>query len=124
MKSRRDPATRCTSANEDWNEALIEVLTDAFELTEHEVLRNRVLVAEQGEIAIAIRRLRWPGIWLLLSPLWLVWAFVSFNAGVSSGTFLGLVLTVLCALAITRYWAPLSLPKSAPVFSTLAAPEP
>jgi AcrR family transcriptional regulator len=43
---------RITSTHEDWNEALIELLTDAFELTEHEVLRNRVLVAEQGLIGI------------------------------------------------------------------------
>jgi AcrR family transcriptional regulator len=48
----QDRFERITSANEDWNEALIEVLTDAFELTEHEVLRNRVLVAEQGLIGI------------------------------------------------------------------------
>src|SRR5438132_7399526 len=43
----QDRFDRITSAHEDWNEALSELLTDAFELTEHEVLRNRVLVAEQ-----------------------------------------------------------------------------
>jgi AcrR family transcriptional regulator len=48
----QDRFDRITSAHEDWNEALSELLTDAFELTEHEVLRNRVLVAEQGLIGI------------------------------------------------------------------------
>ena len=41
---------RITSANDDWNEALVALLVDAFDLTEEEVLRNRVLVAEQGLI--------------------------------------------------------------------------
>ena len=48
----QDRFDRITAANEDWNAALVELLTDAFELTEHEVLRNRVLVAEQGLIGI------------------------------------------------------------------------
>ena len=34
--------------NEDFKEALKAVLNSAFELTDHEVLRNRVLVAEQS----------------------------------------------------------------------------
>jgi AcrR family transcriptional regulator len=39
---------RVTAEHEDFTEALTAVLTAAFELTEHEVLRNRVLVAEQS----------------------------------------------------------------------------
>jgi TetR/AcrR family transcriptional regulator, cholesterol catabolism regulator len=43
---------RITAANDDWNDALVELLVDAFNLTEQEVLRNRVLMAEQGLIGI------------------------------------------------------------------------
>jgi AcrR family transcriptional regulator len=43
---------RITAEQESWPEALVALLEDAFELTEHEVLRNRVLMAEQGLIAI------------------------------------------------------------------------
>jgi AcrR family transcriptional regulator len=43
---------RITAAHDDWNEALVELLVDAFDLTEQEVLRNRVLMAEQGLIGI------------------------------------------------------------------------
>ena len=34
--------------HDDFEEALVAVLNAAFDLTEHEVLRNRVLVAEQS----------------------------------------------------------------------------
>jgi TetR/AcrR family transcriptional regulator, cholesterol catabolism regulator len=43
---------RITAANEDWVDALVELLVDAFELTESEMHRNRILVAEQGLIGI------------------------------------------------------------------------
>src|SRR3954454_1518191 len=40
------------AAHEDFVEALHAVLNSAFELTEHEVLRNRVLVAEQALVGL------------------------------------------------------------------------
>src|SRR5215211_1216447 len=40
-----------TTANPDANEALDAVLADCFDITPHEALRNRVLVAEQGLLA-------------------------------------------------------------------------
>jgi TetR/AcrR family transcriptional regulator, cholesterol catabolism regulator len=40
-----------TSASSDHVAALLAVLADCFDLTEHEVLRNRLLVAEQGLLA-------------------------------------------------------------------------
>ncbi len=43
---------RITAAHQDWNDALVALLVDAFDLTEQEVLRNRVLMAEQGLIGI------------------------------------------------------------------------
>jgi TetR/AcrR family transcriptional regulator, cholesterol catabolism regulator len=43
---------RITSENEDFLDALVLVLRSGFELTEQEVLRNRVLVAEQGLVGI------------------------------------------------------------------------
>jgi AcrR family transcriptional regulator len=43
---------RITAANDDWTEALVELLVDAFKLTDQEVQRNRVLMAEQGLIGI------------------------------------------------------------------------
>ena len=43
---------RIVSEHDDWTEALVALLVDTFDLTEHEVLRNRVLVAEQGLIGI------------------------------------------------------------------------
>jgi AcrR family transcriptional regulator len=43
---------RITAAHEDWNEALVDLLVDAFDLTESEIQRNRVLMAEQGLIGI------------------------------------------------------------------------
>jgi AcrR family transcriptional regulator len=43
---------RITSEQADHLEALLAVLRSSYELTEHEVLRNRVLVAEQGLVGI------------------------------------------------------------------------
>jgi TetR/AcrR family transcriptional regulator, cholesterol catabolism regulator len=43
---------RITAEHTDWNEALVALLVDSYDLTEQEVLRNRVLVAEQGLIGI------------------------------------------------------------------------
>jgi TetR/AcrR family transcriptional regulator, cholesterol catabolism regulator len=42
-----------TSATPDHVDSLVAVLTDCFDLSEHEVLRNRLLVAEQGLLAHA-----------------------------------------------------------------------
>ena len=43
---------RITAEHESWPDALVELLEDAFDLTEQEILRNRVLMDEQGLIAI------------------------------------------------------------------------
>jgi TetR/AcrR family transcriptional regulator, cholesterol catabolism regulator len=43
---------RITAEHESWPDALVALLEDAFDLTEQEILRNRVLMAEQGLIAI------------------------------------------------------------------------
>jgi AcrR family transcriptional regulator len=43
---------RITSEHDDFGEALTAVLDDAFTLTELEVLRNRVLVAEQALVGL------------------------------------------------------------------------
>jgi AcrR family transcriptional regulator len=42
---------RLTLAHEDWSDALVAVLRDQFDLTELEVMRLRVLVAETGRLA-------------------------------------------------------------------------
>src|SRR3954470_16564665 len=39
---------RVTGGHDDFADALTAVVNSAFELTDHEVLRNRVLVAEQS----------------------------------------------------------------------------
>ena len=41
---------RIVGEREDWSEALVAVLTDAFDLTEQEVLRQRVLIAQLGRL--------------------------------------------------------------------------
>src|SRR4051812_43979188 len=41
-----------TADRDDYLEALVDVLRDGYQLTEREVLRNRVLVAEQGLVSI------------------------------------------------------------------------
>src|SRR5437868_997176 len=43
---------RVASENQDYAEALLAILTDCFALTEHEIQRNRVLVAEQGLLGL------------------------------------------------------------------------
>jgi TetR/AcrR family transcriptional regulator, cholesterol catabolism regulator len=48
----RERFDRITSDHDDWSEALIAVLEDQFNLTEQEVLRQRVLVAEIGRLAV------------------------------------------------------------------------
>src|SRR3954447_18070682 len=46
VQADREKFDRNVALHEDFPEALTAVLNAAFELTEHEVLRNRVLVAE------------------------------------------------------------------------------
>jgi AcrR family transcriptional regulator len=43
---------RLSAAHDDWTEALVAVLVDQFDLSEHAVLRNRVLVAEMGRLGV------------------------------------------------------------------------
>ena len=43
---------RITAAHDDWTDALVAVLVDQFDLTEQQVLRNRVLVAEMGRLGV------------------------------------------------------------------------
>ena len=48
----RERFDRSLAENEDWTEALVSVLASNFELTEQEVVRNRLLVSEMGRIGI------------------------------------------------------------------------
>jgi len=48
VQAEREKFDRVTAEHDDFAEALEAVLNAAFELTDHEVLRNRVLVAEQS----------------------------------------------------------------------------
>jgi AcrR family transcriptional regulator len=41
---------RIVADHDDWTDALVGVLTDAFDLTEREVLRQRILVAQLGRL--------------------------------------------------------------------------
>jgi AcrR family transcriptional regulator len=52
LEAFQDDFERLTSQHEDYLEALIAVLRSGYELGEHEVLRMRVLVAEQGLVGI------------------------------------------------------------------------
>jgi AcrR family transcriptional regulator len=52
LESFRNDFERITSEHDDYLEALVAVLRSGFDLTEREVLRNRVLVAEQGLVGI------------------------------------------------------------------------
>ena len=52
MQADREKFDRITAEHEDFGEALTAVLNAAFDLTEHEVLRNRVLVAEQALVGL------------------------------------------------------------------------
>jgi TetR/AcrR family transcriptional regulator, cholesterol catabolism regulator len=48
----RSEFDRHTSAHEDYMDALLAVLRGSYELSEQDVLRNRVLVAEQGLVGV------------------------------------------------------------------------
>jgi TetR/AcrR family transcriptional regulator, cholesterol catabolism regulator len=48
----RERFDRITAEHDDWTDALIAVLEDQFDLTDQEVLRQRVLVAEIGRLAV------------------------------------------------------------------------
>ena len=52
VQANRDEFDRITGEHEDFAEALTAVLNGAFDLTELEVLRNRVLVAEQSLVGL------------------------------------------------------------------------
>jgi len=43
---------RITSQHDDWTEALVAVLADSFNLTEQQILRHRVMVAEFGRVGV------------------------------------------------------------------------
>jgi AcrR family transcriptional regulator len=43
---------RITGEHEDFDDALVAVLTEAFDLSEHEILRNRLLVSEQVLVGV------------------------------------------------------------------------
>ncbi len=53
LELERDQFERLTSEARPFGPALVRLLNGLFDLTEHEVLRNRVLVAEEGLIAVA-----------------------------------------------------------------------
>jgi AcrR family transcriptional regulator len=48
----RERFDRITTAHADWEEALVAVLFDGFDLTEPEVLRQRVIVSEFGRVGV------------------------------------------------------------------------
>jgi AcrR family transcriptional regulator len=48
----RERFDRITAAHEDWTEALVAVLVDGFDLTDREVIRQRVLVSEFGRVGV------------------------------------------------------------------------
>lgn len=48
----RERFDRITAEHEDWSEALVAVLVDGFDLTDHEVIRQRVLVSEFGRVGV------------------------------------------------------------------------
>ena len=43
---------RITAEHDDWTEALVAVLVDSFDLTEQQILRHRVMVAEFGRVGM------------------------------------------------------------------------
>ena len=49
----RERFDRVTAEHDDWNDALVTLLVDNFNLTEHEVLRARIVVAEFGRLGVA-----------------------------------------------------------------------
>jgi AcrR family transcriptional regulator len=48
----RERFDRITTAHEDWSAALVAVLVDGFDLTDREVVRQRVLVSEFGRVSV------------------------------------------------------------------------
>jgi len=48
----RDNFERITAEHDDWNVALVAVLVDGFDLTERQILRHRVMVAEFGRVGV------------------------------------------------------------------------
>jgi TetR/AcrR family transcriptional regulator, cholesterol catabolism regulator len=52
LASFQEDFERITAENGDYLDALVEVLRSGYDLTEQEVLRNRLLVAEQGLVGI------------------------------------------------------------------------
>src|SRR3954451_17658589 len=52
VQADRDKFDRIVAEHEDFGEALTAILNAVFDLTEHEVLRNRVLVAEQALVGL------------------------------------------------------------------------
>jgi AcrR family transcriptional regulator len=52
LQADREKFDRITSASSDFTEALVAVLNAIFDLTDHEVMRNRVLISEQSLIAL------------------------------------------------------------------------
>jgi TetR/AcrR family transcriptional regulator, cholesterol catabolism regulator len=52
LQAERERFDRLTAEKSDFGATLERVLSGLFDLTEHEVLRNRVLVAEEGLIAV------------------------------------------------------------------------
>jgi TetR/AcrR family transcriptional regulator, cholesterol catabolism regulator len=52
LQAERERFDRLTAEKSDFGATLERVLNGLFDLTEHEVLRNRVLVAEEGLIAV------------------------------------------------------------------------
>jgi AcrR family transcriptional regulator len=43
---------KIVAEHDDWNEALVALLVDSFDITEQQVLRQRVMVAEFGRIGV------------------------------------------------------------------------
>jgi TetR/AcrR family transcriptional regulator, cholesterol catabolism regulator len=52
LESEQERFERLTSEPDEFGAVLVRLLNGLFDLTEHEVLRNRVLVAEEGLIAV------------------------------------------------------------------------
>jgi TetR/AcrR family transcriptional regulator, cholesterol catabolism regulator len=53
LEAERERFDQLTADRGEFGPTLVRVLNGLFDLTEHEVLRNRVLVAEEGLIAVA-----------------------------------------------------------------------
>ena len=53
LQAERERFERLTSDRGEFGPTLVRVLNGLFDLTEHDVLRNRVLVSEEGLIAVA-----------------------------------------------------------------------